>query len=59
MVDRALAKSPFIAGEHFSFADIDLLVCVEFAGWIKASVPDECKHVHAWLPRAKAALAGS
>jgi glutathione S-transferase len=56
MVDRALAKSPFLAGEHFSLADIDLLVCVEFAGWIKAAVPDECSHIHAWLPRAKAAL---
>lgn len=58
MVDRALAKSPFIAGEHFSMADIDLLVCVDFAGWVKASVPEECTHVHNWLPRARAALAG-
>ena len=56
MVDRALAKSTFLAGEHFSMADIDLLICVEFAGWIKAAVPEECSHIHAWLPRAKAAL---
>ncbi|HCD57261.1 MAG TPA: glutathione S-transferase, partial [Halieaceae bacterium] len=28
----------------------------EFAGWIKAAVPEECSHIHAWLPRAKAAL---
>lgn len=56
MVDRALAKSPFLAGPAFSFADIDLLVCVEFAGWIKAAVPEECKHIQAWLPRAKEAL---
>lgn len=56
MVDRALARSPFLAGPAFSFADIDLLACVEFAGWIKANVPDECSHIHAWLPRAQEAL---
>lgn len=56
MVDRALAKSPFLAGEHFSFADIDLLACVDFARWIKTSVPEECSHIQAWLPRARAAL---
>lgn len=56
MVDRALARQPFLAGEHFTFADIDLLVCVDFAGWIKESVPEECKHIQAWLPRARAAL---
>lgn len=57
MVDRALAKNAFLAGPAFSFADIDLLACVEFAAWIKSSVPEECSHIHAWLPRAKAALA--
>jgi glutathione S-transferase len=56
MVDRALTRQPFLAGEHFSFADIDLLVCVDFARWIKESVPEECKHIQAWLPRARAAL---
>jgi glutathione S-transferase len=54
--DEALARSPFLAGEQPSLADIDLLVVTEFAGWVKESVPDSCQHIHAWLPRAKAAL---
>jgi glutathione S-transferase len=54
--DAALAASPFLAGERVSLADIDLLVCTEFVGWVKESVPDSCRHIHAWLPRAKEAL---
>ncbi|QIB65295.1 glutathione S-transferase family protein [Kineobactrum salinum] len=56
MMDRALARQPFLAGEHFTFADIDLLVCIDFARWIKESVPEECSHIQAWLPRARAAV---
>lgn len=28
-MDAHLASTPWVAGEHFSFADIDLLVCVD------------------------------
>jgi glutathione S-transferase len=54
--DAALADSPFLVGDHVSLADIDLLVCTEFAGWVKEKVPDDCQHIHAWLPRVKDAL---
>lgn len=55
-VDAALAESPFLAGDSVTLADIDLLACIEFAGWVKESVPAECEHIHAWQPRAKEAL---
>ncbi|MBN7796658.1 glutathione S-transferase family protein [Parahaliea mediterranea] len=54
--DAALADSPFLAGDSVSLADIDLLVSIEFAGWVKESVPEGCDNIQAWLPRAKEAL---
>ncbi|MFV0477529.1 MAG: glutathione S-transferase family protein [Parahaliea sp.] len=56
IADEALARSPFLVGDHVSLADIDLLVCIGFASWVKASVPASCQHIQAWLPRIKAAL---
>lgn len=55
-IDKALASSPFLAGEQVSLADIDLLVLSEFCGWVKETVPEECSNIHAWLPRARSAL---
>lgn len=55
-VDEALAQSPYLAGDQPSLADIDLLVVTEFAGWVKESVPESCRHIHDWLPRAQQAL---
>jgi len=56
MIDAALKDSTFLAGDAFSLADIDLLIVTEFAGWVKESVPRECSHIHAWMPRAQDAL---
>lgn len=55
-IDAHLGESRWMAGESFSQADIDLLVAVEFLGWIKAEVPAECANLHAWLARAQAEL---
>lgn len=55
-VDAALADSPFLVGDSVTLADIDLLVCTEFCGWVKESVPEDCANIHAWLPRARQAL---
>ena len=55
-VDKRLAESPWIAGENFSFADIDLLVCAGFSGWVKCSPPESLENVHKFLARAKAEL---
>lgn len=55
-VDTELAGRPWLAGDNFSFADIDLLVGVDFMAWVKQQVPEECTHVHDWYRRAKAEL---
>lgn len=56
-LDAHLAKSTWLAGDIFSVADIDLLVCVDFLAWIRQSVPDECAHLKDWYQRACAHVA--
>ncbi len=55
-LDAHLATHSFVAGDTFSFADIDLLVATEFMGWVKESIPDTCPHLLAWQQRASKAL---
>ena len=47
-IDRELADREFIAGDRYSIADITALVTVDFAGWIKLPIPDECKYLQRW-----------
>jgi glutathione S-transferase len=47
-LDERLAETPFIAGDDFSIADITALVAIDFAGWVKLQIPDECTHLAAW-----------
>ena len=55
-LDAELATRPWLAGDNFSFADIDLLVGIDFMAWVKESVPEECTHLRAWYERARAEL---
>jgi glutathione S-transferase len=57
MMDQQLAGNSWVAGDNFSLADIDLYCMVQFAGWIKESIPDDCPNVRAWYDRAQAELA--
>ena len=56
-LDTHLATSTWLAGDNFTFADIDLLVGVDFMAWVKQSVPEQCTHLKAWYERATAELA--
>lgn len=56
-LDAHLESSSWLAGDNFTFADIDLLVAVGFMAWVKQSVPQECSHLTAWHERASAVLA--
>ncbi len=55
-LNRELAKRQFIAGDKFSFADIDLLVAVGFSGWVKCKPPEELTRLHEYITRATAEL---
>jgi glutathione S-transferase len=56
LFDSELADRPFLCGEHVTLADIDLLVCLDVARWVKESLPEECSNLQAWYPRTQAAL---
>jgi glutathione S-transferase len=59
MLNEALEDNPFLAGEHFSFADIDLLAAIDFAKWGARVTPDESlEYLHRWRAEAKTALTG-
>jgi glutathione S-transferase len=48
LMDARLADREFVAGERYSIADITTLVAVDFAGWIKLTIPDDCPHLRRW-----------
>lgn len=47
-LDTQLASNEFVAGEHYSIADISALVTVDFAARIKISLPDEAVNARRW-----------
>lgn len=52
--DSVLQQQPFVAGEHFSMADIALLGGMIFASLVKLAVPEECQALRAWHARMQA-----
>lgn len=55
-IETRLCESSWVAGDNFTFADIDLYCLVEFAGWVKRGIPEECPTLKAWHERATAEL---
>jgi len=59
MLNRELAQRAFVAGPDFSFADIDLLVAIDFAKWAARVTPDPAlQHLSRWRDAARHALIG-
>ena len=52
-IDKQLQGKPYVVGEQLSQADIDLMVWVDFCGWVKQSPPDGCTALHEWLGRVR------
>lgn len=47
-LDARLGEQEFIAGQRYTVADITAQVSVDFANWIKISIPEECKNARRW-----------
>ncbi len=56
-LDQRLAERDWLVGDAITFADIDLLVYCEFAGWIKAAPGEELPHLVAHSERVRQAVA--
>ena len=47
-MEKLLGSNQFVAGDTYSVADIDLLVVIDFANWIKLELPDSAKNAKRW-----------
>ncbi len=56
-LDRELADRRWIAGDTFSFADIDMAVCAGFSGWVKCKPGEDLANLQAYLARVNEQLA--
>ncbi|HJM60415.1 MAG TPA: glutathione S-transferase [Alphaproteobacteria bacterium] len=50
-LDEGLAKTPYVAGESYSIADITALVAIDFAGWIKIQPDESLVNIADWYGR--------
>ncbi len=48
VLDKRLEKSPYIALDRFTMADIGGYVCVDFATWVKLPVREQWPNVRRW-----------
>ena len=48
LLERYLSQSRYVAGDQFTIADITALCVVDFAGWVKQSVPAHHAHTLRW-----------
>jgi glutathione S-transferase len=47
-VDALIGDKPFVAGDNYSVADIDLMIMIDFAGWLKMGLPKDAGNAHRW-----------
>lgn len=50
-VEAHLAEHPFVAGDHYSMADITLTVTYDFSKWVKAQPGEDHASLHAYMTR--------
>ena len=54
-IDRELSDGrEFLAGQHYTMADIVLLCGIDFAKFIHQDMPDDAQHLRAWHARVSA-----
>ena len=47
-LDGQLADNAYVAGDSFSIADITSMISIDFASWIKVSLPEDAIHLRRW-----------
>ena len=48
LMDTRLADREFVCGADFTIADITTLVSIDFAGWLKLTIPESCLRLRRW-----------
>jgi glutathione S-transferase len=47
-IDAQLADNEFIAGDFYSVADVAAMAVVDFAAWLKISLPNDARNLARW-----------
>jgi len=47
-INELIGIKPFVAGQNFSIADIDLFVLIQFAAWKHFGLPANATNAHRW-----------
>ena len=50
-IDGVLAKTPYVAGDQFSMADITVFAGLAFADFVQVEIPADCENLKAWRDR--------
>lgn len=53
-LDAHFANSEFIIGDYFSVADITAFTTMDFARWIKKTIPKDCVNLQRWYDQVNA-----
>ncbi len=53
-IDQVIGNKPYVAGDRFSVADIDLLVLIDFSAWRKLSLPAGARNARRWYEAVRA-----
>tara|TARA_B100000949_G_C14221539_1_gene424818 strand:- start:240 stop:869 length:630 start_codon:yes stop_codon:yes gene_type:complete len=53
-IDQVIGDKPYVAGDRFSVADIDLLVLIDFSAWRKLSLPAGATNARRWYEAIRA-----
>jgi glutathione S-transferase len=53
-MEAELAGKTFVCGPAYSIADITTLVTVDFAKWIKLTIPEQCVNLRRWYDEVSA-----
>jgi len=48
LLDFMVGPKPFLCGERYSVADIDAMIAVDFAKWVKLELPQHAKNARRW-----------
>ena len=53
-IDQVIGDKPYVAGDRFSVADIDLLVLIDFSAWRQLSLPAGATNARRWYEAVRA-----
>ena len=53
-IDQVIGDKPYVAGDRFSVADIDLLVLIDFSAWRKLNLPAGATNARRWYEAVRA-----